>query len=386
MEALGIEQPVAEGLPRASEREATALLERLLEHLTDGLFAVDRIGRVIYWSPSMERLAGRRAGEAMGRPAAALIGSFAAGILDPAPPHGRPGRPRPAQSPLNGEASASGFIEGPAGPIPVRMTAVTASGPGEAFIARVCAVTDLSRAWRSRAEEERQASLAALGQAAATIAHQLRNPLGAALGFIDLARLEAGPGAASEYLSQARQGLLEIEQRIAGLMQFVRVRPLQLERVDLTALLASLAAEFQARYPRGPGCRVELPPRVRVTADPGQLRQAVENLLANAAEEAGTAGRVELILQVEAHREREGVRLLVRNTGREIPASDLERIFEPFVTGKKEGTGLGLPLVRRIVAAHRGRITALSAGGWTTFVMRLPADAAAVEECHADAA
>jgi signal transduction histidine kinase len=343
-------------------RRALVLLETILEELCDGVLAVDQRGRVIYWSPSCERLTGRGAAAVLGRPADEALGGLAAelGAADAGPVDGLLGR-------------GAG--------VPVRIRAVRASGEGGVRIGHVYALTDLRGAWEQQAEDERQAALAELGRGVAWAVHQIRNPLGAAAGLADLLARDLAGAPGAQLLGKVREGLREVDRRVGEILAYARPRPLQLELYDVTRMVRQVAGDVRARFPSGPtiesGRRAALP----LLCDPAQLQQALENLLVNAAEAAGADGRVNLLVQRGSAGAQapgsETVRLLIRNTGAELPADALGSVFEPFSSSKLRGTGLGLPLAKRIVEAHGGRIEALSAGGWTTFVVTLPTNALA---------
>jgi signal transduction histidine kinase len=176
-----------------------------------------------------------------------------------------------------------------------------------------------------------------------------------------------------------------VDRRIGEVLAYARPRPLEITEFELGGLLAGVIEQVRARFPQGPDPVLAPCPGIRLRADAGQLGQAVENLLVNAAEAAGPEGQVRLLVQ--AGKERSGLRLLVRNTGPQLKPERIKEIFEPFRTDKSRGTGLGLPLARRIIGDHGGRISALSAGGWTTFVVALPADVpAGWGENHGDEA
>jgi len=399
MGAPGIELPLELAADR-DEGETAVLLESLLDHLADGIFAIDRAGRVLYWSASMERLSGLPSSAAVGRPVSNWLDDAArALLLDPpqsASPRDAAARAACASRGPAAAPHAARFVSAratfPAAEVPMRLAAVAAAGLSGRRLGTVCAATDLRKSSAARAEDERTKALAVLGETAATIVHQLRNPLGGALGFLGLARLEAGEGPAVRLIDQACAGLDEVERRIAELLRFARAQAPRRETVALAPLLSALAGLFRARYPEGPRLEIVMEEPAHAYADPEQLKQALENLLTNAAEEAGRAGRVALLVQsagrpAGARGGRDGgrpagdaacgeTRILVRNTGGRLRPGEIERIFEPFVSNKKGGTGLGLALVKRIVSAHGGSVSALSAAGWTTFVVRLPSDPA----------
>jgi signal transduction histidine kinase len=121
---------------------------------------------------------------------------------------------------------------------------------------------------------------------------------------------------------------------------------------------------------------VQFPPRDdRLLADPLLLRQVFVNLFQNAAEAIAEGGRIDVRILPPAGSEEEAGRWLVRvgDTGPGIPGADHERIFQPFVTSKERGTGLGLPIARKIVSAHGGYLSVESSTpAGTVFLLRLP--------------
>ncbi len=340
-----------------AEQRTVVLLETLLERLADGVFVLDRRERVSYWSPSAQRLTGRKAEDVIGRRAETVLGGLARDLA------------------RVGEGDATGLLETPRGRLPVRVVVMKATGTGGVHLGRVCAVTDLQAVWMERAHRTRLERLATLGRSLASAVHQIRNPLGATMGFADLLERDLRGEPAHGLALRIRDGFAEINRRIDELLCYARPRPLQIEKVDLAELVAQVSGQVAARFPEGPRAQLELARKVCVQADPRQIGQAIENVWVNACEAAGTTGRVKVLLQggpagTEAA---ETVRLLVRNDGPGLAPAVLRSIFEPFETQKPGGTGLGLALARSIVTSHGGEIEAVSAGGWTTFVITLPA-------------
>lgn len=352
---------VAAWVPRDpwDEPGTPALLECLLDQLADGVVAAGRDGRVAYWSDSLARLTGVAAAQARGRRVDELFGGLAP-VFEGIDPQTR-----------------SGSLRFPTGEVPLRLTAVRAPGPAGTTLGRVAAVTDLRHAARDRDAREQREALAHLGQMVATAAHQLRNPLGACLGFLGLLEKDLCDSPSSALLLRVREGLLEMDRRIDELLSYARPRELRLRELDFGALVRGVTQETAVRFPHGPSIDLRAAAHLALRADEAQLRQAIENLVANAAQAAGPHGRVRVWARVDAGAARRGgraLRLLIRNTGAELRPGELAQLFEPFVTRKPGGTGLGLPLARRVIESHGGAIHALSAGGWTTFVVTLPVD------------
>ena len=209
-----------------------------------------------------------------------------------------------------------------------------------------------------RAMEEavtRQKRLAAIGRLAAGIAHEIRNPLAAISGSIELL-VSSGIGETSADAQELSQIVLRevgrLNTLITELLEFARPRVPELQRLDLAETTNELVQVFQ-NDKRLHDTRVELiaPAPVYVDADPNQLRQVLWNLLRNAAEAA--PGRP---IHVDIGRDGARARLTVRDEGPGIDDDSLSRVFEPFFSTKQTGSGLGLPTVHRIVEEHRGTI------------------------------
>ncbi|HVS19588.1 MAG TPA: ATP-binding protein, partial [Planctomycetota bacterium] len=226
-----------------------------------------------------------------------------------------------------------------------------------------------------RAMEEavtRQKRLAAIGRLAAGVAHEIRNPLAAISGSIELL-VASGIGETSADARELAQIVLREVGRLNGLitelLEFARPRAPELQRLDLGEAVGELVNVFRNDR-RLAQTRVELRVAgpVPIEADAGQLRQVVWNLLRNAAEAAPGE-------PIEIGVARDGVRarLTIHDRGPGIPDEQVSRVFEPFFSTKEGGTGLGLPTVHRIVEEHKGSIELVRHdGGGTLAVVSLP--------------
>ena len=198
----------------------------------------------------------------------------------------------------------------------------------------------------------------AAGRLAATVAHEIRNPLAAMTNAVSLLRDRGGLSGDDARLMDI---VLDESQRVSRIVgDFLSfARPLRLESVsEELGDWVETTAELLRRDPRLPPglrleCRVEGPlPRLRLDRD--KIRQLIWNLLLNAAEAAGPGGQV----RIRAGTTPNGgaARLEVEDDGPGIPEAQRERIFEPFETTKAGGTGLGLPVSRHIAELHGGRV------------------------------
>ena len=221
---------------------------------------------------------------------------------------------------------------------------------------------------RSLAHAEK---LAAIGETAARIAHDIRNPVTAARSLAQ--QLAREPGAPfHEELEVILEELDRVERQVADLLHFARREELHLEAVNLSALVEATLAQLRPRLAAaGVEVVLELQPGIEARGDRERLRQVLVNLVENAAEALDGFARRELSVQVAGA---DGTaRLRVSDTGPGVPRDAVPRLFEPFFSLKANGTGLGLAIVKRTLEAHGGRITAaIRPQGGMTFEVDLP--------------
>ncbi|HNQ24907.1 MAG TPA: protoglobin domain-containing protein [Phycisphaerae bacterium] len=227
---------------------------------------------------------------------------------------------------------------------------------------------------RSAVEEKltRAEHLAQIGQLAASLAHEIKNPLAGISGAIQIIR-EAMPeedphrAIIAEILGQIRR----LDEAVKDLLVYARPNPPKLRPVDLNdvvrAVLTVLREEPELH--RVHVVRDGAPGAVPVEADRSQLEQLVINLLINAAQASPDGGIVRVTVSGDA----QYGQLRVEDAGEGMSSDVLERAFEPFFTTKAKGTGLGLAICRRIVETHGGGIELQSRPGeGTTAVVTLP--------------
>lgn len=216
--------------------------------------------------------------------------------------------------------------------------------------------------------------LAVAGELAAGIAHEIRNPLAAVRGFIQLLRQRLSQAQMSTEIRYADYILDEIDRANQILNDFLAMtKPIkdQKQLVNLGELLSDLVqlVKHQAVL-KGVKLQVELaentPP---VWAKSEALKQVFLNLFSNALHATPEGGSITLVSQLESGH----IRVDLQDTGEGIPPGQIQRIFEPFYTTKSGGTGLGLAICREIVTEHGGMIVAESElGSGSTFSVRLP--------------
>jgi signal transduction histidine kinase len=218
---------------------------------------------------------------------------------------------------------------------------------------------------------ERRTRLAALGEMAAGMAHEIRNPLGGIELYASmLARDVAEQPESLQLVSKISSGVKRLEMLVSQVLQFSREIQPQFVRADLAELVDQSVELAGERLHRDIDCRRRGPRPISVRVDSLLMGQAILNLVINAIEAVGNRGVIDIAWSEEPADDR--FRLSVRDSGPGISSAVLDRIFNPFFTTKETGTGLGLAIVHRIVEAHEGTITAgNSPEGGAVFEIRI---------------
>jgi signal transduction histidine kinase len=237
---------------------------------------------------------------------------------------------------------------------------------------------DLTLVEQAEERERLRDRLAALGEMAATIAHEVKNPLtGIELMAGLLRRQVQDRPDVHELLAEIITEAKKANAIVLEVLDFVRPIRLQVSETSLREILQDAITAAERKSPRRDTVLVvdvpaDLPD---LQADAHQLTQLVTNLLQNALE--ALAGRGTIRVRADARGREDGrppmVALVVSDDGPGLPAEIQDRLFRPFVTTKPQGSGLGLAIVRKIVDAHEGRIdVATGPGSGTTFTILLP--------------
>jgi signal transduction histidine kinase len=248
-----------------------------------------------------------------------------------------------------------------------------------------------SRLYEKMKERDR---LAALGEMAAGLAHEIRNPLGAIKGaaqYLDPAGLQAGD---AEILNIIVEEVNRLDGVVAQFLAYSRPFPQassgKFQPTDLNDVLWKTMKLVESDFPKAVSLEMDLTPGLpQITADAEQLKQVFINLALNAVQAMPDGGRltvrtrrphapVELALSDSTPRySADQVEVRFADTGAGIPEDALDRIFIPFYTTKTKGTGLGLAICQRIVKGHGGTIEVQSrVGEGTEFILRFPSASA----------
>jgi signal transduction histidine kinase len=231
--------------------------------------------------------------------------------------------------------------------------------------------TRLAAARHRAAEAER---LAALGQLAAGIAHEIRNPLAAIRLKAENALASADPARAHAALDLVLDQVARLDRLLRDLLSLTQPRRPVLAPTDLGRTFRD-CAHLHDDLARAQGAAItvaEMDPE-RPLLDAGQIRRALDNLVLNAVQHSPAGGTVRL----SCAREGDRLRIRVTDQGPGVPEALKGRLFDPFVTGRPDGTGLGLAIVREIARAHGGQVRLAAPppdgpGPGATFELDLP--------------
>jgi len=236
-------------------------------------------------------------------------------------------------------------------------------------------VEELREQVRRKDEEmKRSERLAMLGETAAALAHEVRNPLGAISLFVSMLKSDLTDRPQSLGLvDEIEKSISSLDQVVSNVLHFAKNNKLHLGPVNLHSIVQEVRQHFSGLYGSNARIFASLNGNPFIVADEQALRQCLYNLMTNALQVTAFAG--EIAISVTEDEASDTVSLVVRDNGPGIPSEIMPRMFEPFASGRREGTGLGLSIVKRIVVAHGGAISARNTPG-AEFTVVLPRRAA----------
>jgi two-component system sensor kinase FixL len=345
-------------------KESEARLRSIVDAAVDGIIVIDARGTIEAFNPGAERLFGYEAADVVGR---------SVNILMPSP-YREEHDGYVARYLKTGEARIIGIgrevsaLRKDGTTFPVHLSVGEMSLHGERKFTGI--LHDLSSRVQMEGQLREQAALARLGEMAAVIAHEVKNPLAAVRGAIQVIsnRLPAGSREA-DVMTDIIARIDTLNNLVKDLLLFARPPKPHLMPLDMTVVLGTTAALLSQDGAHA-GVHIAMtghaPP---VMADAELLKIVFINLFVNSAQAMKGQGTVAVSVA-----ETDGVcTVVVSDTGPGIPAEVRDRLFTPFVTTKARGTGLGLSTVKRIVEAHHGHVKVESpTGGGTRITVRLP--------------
>ena len=343
-----------------------ALNQDVIDSLQSGLVTTDPMRRVLTFNRGAEQITGMAAFSAIGRPVGEVLQlpPSLVNLLDD----------ELADSPTTRHEfkfrTGDLRVE-----IELGMSASHLETPGgrAGFIISFQDVTELKRLERNAVRQQR---LAAVGEMAAGIAHEIRNPLASISGSVQILRHELPLSAEQEQLMDIVLRESErLNSTIRSFLAYARPQRFAIERVDVRRILndAALLLRNSSEVNDKHVVEVEVPhEELWYEADEGQIKQIVWNLATNGIRAMASGGRLQLIADDDPVSN--GIVITVRDEGIGIPSEELDGLFQPFHGTFPRGSGLGLAIVHRIVTDYGGEVHVSSQPGVGTAVMvRLPA-------------
>ncbi len=256
-------------------------------------------------------------------------------------------------------------------PLALKMTWAAIKKPEGSLVSRFSFIRDLRPIKKLREELVRAQSLAMVGELAASVAHEIRNPLASIMAAVENLRGELVPlESRDEMIRKILDQIRRLDDTVERLLVFAKPWEVSPREYDLAGLVQNVAAGMRRR-PESEKIRIEVKADavLLVFGDPELVEHVANNILRNGVQAAPAGGRVDVEVRgTETH-----VEIAVRDTGPGIPLEDQGKLFRPFFTTKSRGTGLGLATCQKMVQAHKGTIRIASAPGQgTEVVVKLP--------------
>jgi PAS domain S-box-containing protein len=351
---------------------ASQRLAAIVESADDAIISKDLNGIVTSWNRAAEQMFGYRAEEMIGRSITAII-----------PPDLQADEPRILETIVRGERIdhfETVRVAKNGKRIDISLTVSPVKNENGQIVGAAKIARDITQDKKTLRALRISERLASVGRLAATIAHEINNPLEAATNLVYLAKDRAISHDQRDFLAATEEELARISHLTKQTLGFYRETK-EAEPIRISLILDQLISVFAARTRnKSVDIRREIRGDPEVYAVVDEIRQLITNLLSNSIDAVTRGGQIRLRVSpaTEWNRNgRSGVRLTVADSGSGIPKAVRSELFEPFFTTKKEvGTGLGLWLSKGIVERHHGSIRVKSrsepGNGWTVFSVFLP--------------
>ena len=329
--------------------------------IADGVISCDAEGRVQMMNPVAQQLTGWTQVEAHGKPLEDVFRIVSEGTRDPLE------NPVAKVKRLNrgvGVAGHTVLLRKDGAELDIADSASPILDQTGSTTGIVLVLRDVTLERKTQEALIANEKLAVAGRLAATIAHEIHNPLDSVSNLLYLMRNGASEEESKHFMDMAEQELARVTQISRAMLGLYRESKAPVP-VDLSEMLREILLLMERRLADlGATISTGLPPRVSVAAFPAELRQVFTNLITNAAEAAGPEGKVHISVEPQApgfdpagHKLHPGATIVIADNGPGIPDEIQPQLFQPFFTTKGEqGTGLGLWVSRGIVNKHGGTI------------------------------
>jgi len=220
---------------------------------------------------------------------------------------------------------------------------------------------------------ERSRRLAAMGEMAAKIAHEIRNPLGSMAILATLLERELTHDDDKRKLAEhITKGVKTLDNLLSNMLLFAAAPGARLKQVDIREVIEESILLTRGHEKKGVSIKAWYEGRTQIMGDQAQLRQLFLNLLLNSLDAVDEGGILSIRTRLD-EKTKDFLQIEIKDTGKGIPEEHIDRIFDPFFSTKERGTGLGLAIVAAVINTHNGSIDVKSTqGDGTQFVISLP--------------
>lgn len=339
----------------SQQARLSGCLQNLLENLGSGVVAVDGEGRIVLFNQAASEILGVTPEEAVGRAADEVLGESGAQLAATL---------RGAEPVRNAEKA----VQGRGGrTTPVRYSTAPFVADDGSPAGAVETFEDITRLQELSRQAERVSALTALGEMAATVAHEIRNPLGGIGGFAGLLERDLDVDDPRRRLvKKIVEGVESLNRMVTNLLNYTRPLQLNLRPVDFLEVVEDCLGFFEidaGNRLANIELRREFPGRsLPCRTDPEQIQQIVLNLLHNAVQAMPSGGQIRVgVSEARSDAEVTGlsgpcITLTVADSGVGMTDEVKEKLFMPFFTTKEDGNGLGLATAKKVIEAHGGDI------------------------------
>ncbi|MHC4957361.1 MAG: two-component system sensor histidine kinase NtrB [Planctomycetota bacterium] len=342
------------------------LLAHIIDTSADGIITLDARDRITTWNRGAEQIFGYRAGEALGEHASILYPAGSPAVEELA-------RLRHAVEDEGVLPSHTGIrVRRDGSEMSVEFSTTVLRDSHGRYAGRASIFRDVSERERLAEELAQQKSLAAVGEMAAAVAHEIKNPLAGIAGAVRVIGKEfPKDDPRAEVVEEVQHQVKRLDEAIRNLLTFARPIEPRFRDIDVKEFLERILRVLgEEPVLKERGVRVEAPDGLTVLADPQLLENTLMNLMLNAGQ---AMGQSEGEIVVRAFAEDGATSLAVEDTGVGIPPDVLPHLFKPFFTTRAKGTGLGLTIVHKFVELMGGRVEVDSEPGrGATFTVVLP--------------
>jgi PAS domain S-box-containing protein len=329
-------------------------LKSILESMNNGVIGIDTRGSITHFNRAASEITGFSPQETIGKPyrsvfsRAATDSSSLVSVLESGKEQSR-------------DEKAIWRKDGY--PVPAWFQTAVLKDPGGKPIGAVEIFSDISRIKALEEQVQHAKTMAALGEMAATVAHEIRNPLGAMGMWAALLERDLDPAdERKKLMNRIMEGLSRLNRIVSNLLVYARPVKVQFRPMPLTPVLDE-TLDFVVIEAERNGDPVRLHKNwngkepCEVMADPEKIQQVVMNLCINAIQAMPKGGDLTVTVDTVKKQSADFTSFRVADTGMGIPEENMDKIFDPFFTTKTNGTGLGLAIVKKIVESHSGFIT-----------------------------